>query len=139
MNIQDVKVKTVDREKLIDFLAITLKANEKLSIESFAVFEEKFAIDIDCMFWEIQQEHFNNIIQPVIEIDCRIKKYKEDGSYSIRTDKADFAKTISLSDYLSMANEVKLIDFIRYNYNPRIQGNQRLLMQYINKSLQPVS
>jgi hypothetical protein len=134
MNIQDLKVKTVDKEKLIDFLQISLSENEKLSIDSFAIFEDKFGIDIDCCFWEIHNEHFNNEIQPVIEIECRIKKYNKAGSYSIRMDKADFVKTISLADYFKMSSEVSLTDFIRFNYNPRIESNQRLLMKYINQS-----
>ena len=134
MKIQDVNVKTVDTEKLIEFLAVQLAENEKLDIEKFAVFENKFEINIDCCFSEIHNGHFGTEIQPVIDIECRIKKYKPDGSYSLRMDKADFIKTISLEDYFKMATEVKLIDFIRFNYNPRIQGNQNLLMKYIKQS-----
>lgn len=134
MNIQNVKLKTVEVEKLIDFLAIPLSENEKLSIDKFGIFEDKFQVDTDCCFSILQNGHFNNEIQVVIDIECRIKKFKEDGSYSIRMDKSDFVKTISLKDYLNMATEVNLIDFIRFNYNPRIQGNQSLLMKYIRQS-----
>lgn len=134
MKIGNIVVKTVNKEKLIDFLAIPLNPNEELVIDTFAVYEQKFGIDTDCCFWEIHQGYFNNKIQPVIDIECRIKRHKGGNSYTIRMDKADFFKTISLEDYLSLAEEVKLIDFIRYNYNPRIKGNQKLLMKYIKES-----
>jgi len=39
-----------------------------------------------------------------------------------------------LTDYLEMSKEVKLTDFIRFNYNPQIMGNQTLLMKYIRQS-----
>ena len=133
MKIENVTVKTVEIEKLTKFLAIKLNEYEQLYISSFAVFEDKFGIDTDCCFWEIQNQHFNDEIQPVIEIECRIKKRTKDG-YSIRMDKPDFVKTISLKDYFNISKEVKLIDFIRYNYNPRIKGNQQLLMKYINNT-----
>lgn len=134
MKIQDIKVKTVSKEKLEDFLGIELPVNQKLSIDNFAVFEDKFEIDTDCCFSELQKGHFNNKIQVVIDIPCRIKKFKEDGSYYIRVDKADFVKTISLEDYISISQEVNLVDFIRFNYNPRISQNQNLLMKWIRES-----
>ena len=133
MKIQDIKVKVIDIEKLKAFLNVELEENQKLSIDKFAIFLYQFWIDTDCCFWEIHSGHFNNKIQPVIDIECRFKTYKPDGSYSIRIDKADFVKTISLEDSLSMATEENLIDFIRFNYNPRISGNQNLLMKYIRK------
>ena len=132
MEIQDIKVKTVKTEKLIEFLAIQLDENEKLDIETLAVFETKFAIDIDCCFSEIKNQHIDSKIQPVIDFGCRIKRFKPDGSSTIRMDKVDFVKTISLENYFKIATEVKLIDFIRFNYNPRIQQNQSLLLKYIN-------
>ena len=76
----------------------------KLSADSFAVFEDKFGIDTDCCFWELNKGHFNGKIQTVIDVECRIKNYKPDGSYSIRMDKADFVKTISLEDFISIAS-----------------------------------
>jgi len=63
-----------------------------------------------------------------------IERSIPDGSYTMRMDKPDFVKTMLLADYVGMAKEVKLIDFIRYNYNPRIMGNQTLLMKYIRQS-----
>jgi len=134
MNIQSIKVKTVDTEKLIDFLAISLNENEKLSIDNFAIFEDKFQIDTDCCFSQIQNFHINNKIFPMIEIECRIKKYNSKGGYSIRMDGPDFIKGISLEKYLELATEVDLVDFIRFDYNPRIQDNQKLLMKYIRDS-----
>lgn len=134
MNIQDIKVKTVDTEKLIDFLGIILSENEKLQIDRFAIFENKFQLDTDCVFSEIQNFHLNNKIQPVIEIACRIRTYKPNGSYTIRMDQPDFVKVISVKSYLRLATEVNLVDFIRFNYNPRIIQNQQLLMKYIRNS-----
>lgn len=134
MKIQNITVRTVEKQKLIDFLNVDLSQNEKLCISDFAIYEDKFAIHYDCVFWEIENKHFDNEIQAVIEIDCRIEHHKPDGSYSLRMDKADFSKTISVKDYLSLSKEVKLIDFISYNYNPRIISNQNLLMKYIKES-----
>jgi hypothetical protein len=134
MKIENIIVKTVETEKLIDFLKIELKENQKLNIETFAVFENKFEIDPDCCFGEITKAHTDEKIDYVVNLECRIKNYKPDGSYSMRMDKPDFAKTMLLTDYLEMAKEVKLTDFIRFNYNPRIMGNQTLLMKYIRQS-----
>ncbi len=133
MNIQDIKVKTVSVEKLIEFLAISLNQNEKLSIDKFAIFEDKFQIDIDCCFSLLIPVHFENKIQPMIDIPCRIKSYNSEGGYSIRTDRPDFIKSIKMEDYLKLATEVNLVDFIRLDYNPRITSNQKLLMKYINQ------
>ena len=134
MKIQDIRVKMISTEKLEQFLAVELQENQKLSADSFAVFEDKFGIDTDCCFWELNKGHFNGKIQTVIDVECRIKNYKPDGSYSIRMDKADFVKTISLEDFISVSEEVNLVDFIRFNYNPRISSNQNLLMKYIRQS-----
>jgi hypothetical protein len=133
MKIENLTVKTVKRDKLIEFLAIPLNENEELNIDNFAVYEKMYGIDIDCCFWDIHDAMFDNKIQPVIDIECRIRKYNEEGGYSIRMDRADFVKTISLDDYFKIAEEVKLIDFIRFNYNPRITSNQKLLIQYIRQ------
>jgi hypothetical protein len=124
MKIQDIKLKTVETKKLNE--------NETLHIDKFAIYERLFEIDTDCCFAELETQHFNDEIQPVIEIACRIKKRTPTG-YTIRMDKADFYKTISVKDYENMATEVMLVDFIRFNYNPRIESNQRLLMKHIIK------
>ena len=68
MKIQDIKVKVIDIEKLKAFLNVELEENQKLSIDKFAIFENQFGIDTDCCFWEIHSGHFNNKIQPVIDI-----------------------------------------------------------------------
>jgi hypothetical protein len=133
MNIQSIKVKTVDTEKLIDFLGIILPENEKLEIDRFAIFEDKFQINPDCCFSEIVNFHFENKAQPNIQISCRVKKLRPDGSFKIRMDHPDFTKLISVESYNSLATEVNLVDFIRFNYNPRIMGNQQLLMKYIRE------
>lgn len=139
MNIKDILVRKVDKEVLITFLNIQLKENEKLHVENFCIFENLFVINIDCCFSEIKNQHINDNIIQVIEIECRIKKYTKEGSYTIRMDKPDFVKVISLSDYLSISSEVKLIDFIRFNYNPRIINNQKLLMKHIELRTSAVS
>jgi hypothetical protein len=47
-------------------------------------------------------------------------------------DGPDFIAVVPLEEFFKIAEDVKLIDFIRYNYNPRIQRNQVELMKYIN-------
>lgn len=136
MKIQDIKVKTVEVEKLIDFLGIQLLENEKLDIYKFALFEDKFQIDTDCCFSEIEHFHFENKVEACVQISCRVKTFKADGSFKIRMNRPDFIKIISVESYNSLATEVNLVDFIRFNYNPRITGNQQLLMKYIRNSYQ---
>lgn len=131
MKIEDIKVRTVSREKLEKFLNVELPENQKLSIDKIAVYKDKFGIDTDCCFWKLNNAHFDNKIQVVIDIECRIWKCKDDGSRTIRMDQPDFIKHISLKDFISISNEVNLKDFIRFNYNPRITQNQNLLMEHI--------
>lgn len=134
--IETIKIRTVDKEKLIDFLNIQLNENEELSVDSFGIFEDIYGVDSDCCFWPLYDAHIDSDFVRVIDVECRIKKMKsEGGGYSIRMDRPDFIKTISLEDYLSISEEIKLIDFIRYNYNPRIEANQRLFMKYLKNRL----
>ena len=132
MEIKNITVQYVSREKLIDFLNIELKKDEKLVIENFAIWSDKYGIDIDCCFWELSNHHIDNEVKKCVEVECRIKRKTKDG-YTMRMDRADFVKTISLKDYLSLAEDMQLIDFIRFNYNPRIISNQKLLMRYIRE------
>lgn len=134
MKIENITVQHVKKEKLIDYLNIQLKENESLVIENFAVWSDKFGIDIDCCFWEIVDKYIDNNIVKCIELECRIKKYDGNGSYRLRIDKADFVKTITLNEYLELSEDVQLVDFIRLDYNPRITQNQKLLMEYIRES-----
>ena len=132
MKLEHITVQHVNTEKLIEHLNIELKENESLVIEKFAVWSDKYGIDTDCCFWEIVDKHIENVVVKCIDLECRIKKFDGDGSYRLRMDKADFVKTITLNDYLELAVDVQLVDFIRLDYNPRISTNQRLLMKYIN-------
>lgn len=132
MEIKNITVQYVSREKLIDFLNIKLQKDEKLVIENFAIWSDKYGIDIDCCFWELANHHINNEVKKCIEVECRIRRKTKDG-YTMRMDRADFVKTISLNDYLNLAEDMQLVDFIRFNYNPRIIGNQRLLMKHIKE------
>lgn len=132
MKIDSIKVNVVSEKDLVNFLNVKLKHKEELSVEYFALWEDKYCITPDCTFWEVTDRWYNNKSNKVIDIECRVKKYNNEGGYSIRMDKSDFVCTITLKDYLALAKEVDLIEFIRYNYNPRIQANQKLLMEYIN-------
>lgn len=134
MNIQDIKIFAVESEALEKLMAIELPENEKLSVDRFALFENKFGIDPDCCFWPLELAHLDNKIQTVVEIACRIKKYDDKGTYSIRMDKPDFIKLIPIADLLAIATTMNLVDFIRFNYNPRISSNQNLLMKHIRES-----
>lgn len=133
MNIHSIKVKVVTDKNLINFLKVKLNKNEELSIDSFALWEDKYCVTKDCTFWEVTDRWYNDKSNKVIDVECRIKKYNETGGYSIRMDKADFICSITLKDYLSISTEMLLVDFIRFNYNPRIIDNQKLLMEYINE------
>ena len=134
MNIKDIKVRTVNLDELIKYLSIKLPEKQELAIDKFAVFEDKFVIDSDCCFSHVEHYHIDNEIKSYIEISCRVKKFNDDKSYSIRMDRADFTKLISLENFISISHDVDLIEFIRYNYNPRITSNQNLLLDYIKQS-----
>lgn len=133
MNIQDVIIRTVEVEKLEKYFNFPLRENEKIELSRFCIYKANYEIDTDCFFSEINPKLHDGKIQFVIDIPCRIKKYDADGNFSMRMDQPDFYATIPLNDYLLISTEVMLVDFIRYNYNPRIISNQNLLMKYINK------
>ncbi|OBQ56075.1 hypothetical protein JJL45_05320 [Tamlana sp. s12] len=133
IKIANITVQYAEAEKLVKYLNIKLKDNETLIIENFAVWSDKFGIDIDCCFWNIVKKHIENEFVMCIDIECRIKKYHENGTATIRIDRPDFVKTITLKEYLKLAEDVQLVDFIRYNYNPRIIQNQKLLIKYIKE------
>jgi hypothetical protein len=133
IKLEDITLRTVEKDKLYNFLDIILPENQKLHIDTFAVYKDVCAVDTDCCFWDIHEQHFDGKIQPVLMIECRIKKYDSEGRYSIRMDKSDFIKTVPLSDYLSISQEIKMTDFIRFNYNPRIESNQRLFLKHIEQ------
>ena len=133
MEIKDVKVLVIQKEKLVDFLNINLKENQELSVDNFCIYASNFMIDGDCCFSEIQGTFVNGSITPILEIPCRIKTKTSNG-YTIRMDRPDFTQFVLLSDLKPIMEEKNIIEFIRYNYNPRIQQNQNLLLKYI-KSL----
>lgn len=134
MKIQDIKIQTVTTEVLKDFLNIKLEPKQELQVFPFAVWKDKYALDTDCIFWELQQEHVKETVETVLRVECIIKYLKDDGSYTVKSFKPDFIKTILLSDYLKLSKEIKLVDFIRFNYNPRIMSNQKLFMSYIKSA-----
>lgn len=134
MKIENIMVKTVELEILEKYFDFNLNENERISIDSFCIYKAHLEIDSDCCFCELIPKLHDGRIQFGIDIPCRIKKYNDEGGYSIRMDKPDFYVTIGLEDYLKRSKEVKLIDFIRYNYNPRIISNQNLLMKHIISS-----
>jgi len=133
MKISEIIVKTVAVEKLIENLIFPLNDKYKIDIHPFCIYKDLFEIDTDCCFYELTSKLHDGKIQKVIEIAARIKKYKEDGSFTLRMDQPDFYISFPIDKYLELATDVKLVDFIRYNYNPRIMDNQNLLMRYIRK------
>jgi len=132
MKIEQVIVQVPDIDKLIELINIPLPENQKLYIDKFAIFGTRYGIDADCMFWDLYSEYIDGVIKPVVSIGIRIKHFNKNGGYQIRMDKDDFVKNIAVDDLLKISTSQNLVDFIRFNYNPRIEGNQRLLMKYIN-------
>lgn len=128
LKLKDMLVQVVDEKKLVEFLAVELPKNQELYLHSFAVWNNHFEVTPDVCFSEIYCHHFNGEIQPVLEIECQIKKWNEERtSYSVGG--VDFIKVMALKDYLALSVEKKLTDYIRYNYNPRIMSNQRLFVK----------
>ena len=136
MKFENITLKTVTEEKLIEFFAVELPEHEALHIPKLAIYEDKFWLDVDCCFNYLETHHVDGKLTKVIEFDCRIRKYNDQGGYSIRMDQADFVKQISLDDYLKLAHDVKFTEFVRFNYNPRIVDNQSMFMKHL-KRLKP--
>lgn len=133
MGIEKIVVRRVCVEKLIAFFDVQLQENERLYFDDVAVWNDTFWISTDCTFSSVVDRHYDSKIHKVIDVECRVNKYKEDGSYSMRMDKPDFVKAISLEDFKSVSDEWFLKDFIRFNYNSRIISNQKLFMEYVRE------
>lgn len=131
MKIEEIIVKTASKDEIIKLINIQLEEDQEIYFNKIAVYRDLYDIDPDCCFSQINQHHIKGKIIPVLEIECRIKKRTPDG-YTIRMDGPDFIAVVPLEEFFKIAEDVKLIDFIRYNYNPRIQRNQVELMKYIN-------
>lgn len=131
MKIEDILVKTASKNEIIKLINIPLEKDQEIYFDNIAVYQDLYDIDPDCCFSQINQHLINGKIIPVLEIECRIKKRTPDG-YTLRMDGPDFIAIVPLEDFLNIAEDVKLIDYIRYNYNPRIMRNQDELMKYIN-------
>jgi hypothetical protein len=132
MNIESISVKKVERDILKESLKIPVTDNSLLEIRNFCVYEDAFCIDNDCVFWEIENKYFEGKVQKVISIPCWLHIVDSNGFQSTHY-YSDFSADISLEAYLKMAERINLTDFIRYNYNPRIISNQRLLLKFISE------
>lgn len=128
--IEDIKVRFIKSEQLEKILGIEVPINHRLNISKECVFEDAFMINTDCNFSNINTWHHNEEIQKCLIFDCSFDAKTETG-YKIGVNR--FGKMISLTQFLLLASEMPLIEFIRFNYNPRIIGNQNLLMEHINE------
>ncbi len=132
MDIKDVIVRKIDSKKLLSFLNIELEENQELEVSSFALYKDKIELTPDCCFGYLPKKHFKGKIQTVVDVACHIVKINKDKGIRSYPMNPSFYKAVAFDDLKLLSEKVKLIDFIRYNYNPRIIQNQNLLMKHIN-------
>lgn len=130
MNFEDIQVRVVDTEKLIELFGISVPENQRLKIQKECVFEDHFMICTDCMFSEIKQYHHKGKIQKCLLFECSFDTKTSENGWKIGTTR--FGKFMTYDEFLANSKLMPITDFIRHNYNPRIIENQNLLLEYIN-------
>jgi hypothetical protein len=141
MKITDVKVRVLNLDKLINESGYKIP-DCQLLLPNVALYENLFLIDTDACFSLIEKYIVNQdggfYFTQAIELNCRIEKIGSTDSNGVTkssiSSKDDFNWILLIEDIEEFLIEKPLVDFIRYNYNPRIISNQNLLMEYINKS-----
>jgi len=128
--LENVKVRVIDTEKLKEIFAINVPDNQRLVIRRECVFADCFMIKTDCQFSEIQLYHHKENIQKCLLFECSFDTKTSENGWGIGTTR--FGKFMTFNDFLHYSKLIPITEFIRYNYNPRIIGNQNLLLEYIN-------
>ena len=129
MKLEEIKIRVIDTEKLKELFNINVPSNKRLNIKKECVYEDTFMIDTDCIFSEVNQFYHKGIIKKCLLFECSFDT-KTDTGWNLSTIR--FGKFMTLKEFLIHSELMPLKDFIRYNYNPRIIGNQKLLISYIN-------
>lgn len=131
MDIEDEMVMEVDKEKLKALLDVKVTEWQELDCRTFAIWEDKICVDPDCVFWDTEKKLISGKVLTVVEVACRfIEIDPQTKSKSFNT-VPDFSADVEVETLKGISKEVRLVDFIRFNYNPRIMGNQKLLMKHI--------
>ena len=129
-SLEQIKVRVINTEKLKELFAIEVPNNQRLKIKKECLYENAFMICTDCLFSEVQQYYHKGKIQKCLLFECSFDTQTSQNGWSSGTTR--FGKFMTLTEFLTHSELIPLTEFIRYNYNPRIIGNQNLLLEYIN-------
>ena len=130
-SLEQIKVRVINTEKLKELLSIVVPDNQRLNIKKECLYADAFMICTDCLFSEVQQYYHKGSIQKCLLFECSFDTQTTENGWSIGTTR--FGKLITVKDFLIHSELIPITEFIRYNYNPRIKGNQNLLLEYINE------
>ena len=129
-SLEQIKVRVINTEKLKELFAIEVPNNQRLNIKKECLYADAFMICTDCLFSEVQQYYHKGSIQKCLLFECSFDTQTSEIGWSIGTTR--FGKFMTLNEFLIHSELIPITEFIRYNYNPRITGNQNLLLEYIN-------
>lgn len=129
-SLEEIKVRVVNTEKLKELFAIEVPNNKRLNIKKECLYADAFMVNTDCLFSEVQQYYHKGNIQKCLLLECSFDTKTSETGWSIGT--TIFGKLMTLNEFLTYSELIPITEFIRYNYNPRIIGNQNLLLEYIN-------
>jgi UTP:GlnB (protein PII) uridylyltransferase len=128
MNIENIMVYEVSQKRLLKKCKITLADNEELIVNQIAIYKDEYIIDTDCCFHDTTNEVIKTEIKKTALIGFRIARHHKNG-YTLRG-APEFYQRFFIEDLIKISKEVPLIEFIRYNYNPRIIANQKNFLSY---------
>lgn len=129
-SLEEIKVRFIKTEKLEEMFGIEVPNNQRLKITKECLYADAFMINSDCMFSDVKQYYHKGTIQKCLLFDCSFDTRTSENGWSIGT--TTFGKFMTLNEFLLNSELMPITEFIRYNYNPRIIGNQKLLLEYIN-------
>lgn len=129
-SLEEIQVRVIDTEKLKTIFRIEVPNNKRLCIKKECLYADAFMIDTDCIFSEVNEYYHKYHIQKCLLFECSFDTKLADNGWRIGTTR--FGTVMTLNEFLMNSTLIPITEFIRYNYNPRIINNQKLLLEYIN-------
>lgn len=140
---ETLMVQPINTDKLKQYLSsfYILEENQDLSIYSKAIVKNKekvISINKDCCGFFLEKRWDNNVNKTDFFLDIEMQIQTKNGSIT-QFSQMDHAHSISLTTLIEqeiLDPECPLKEFMgsRYNYNPRIAKNTRLILAEINEN-----
>ena len=138
LNELTISVRPVKEKELKAIIsALCTKENEEYAFYADALYitpETQISLSCDCCYSYMLDMYFNGKVQPVYQMPVKINTRTE-GGWSMPS-QPDFYYPISIEDmeknFLDEPVSLKTYMGSRYNYNPRVTGNMRKLIEFIN-------